>query len=123
MGVESNGAKIKPINAEAISMYQKGMTVEEIAKIQKRASKVIRNALKRAEKRGEALLVNKKAFNFEAERKKVSVCIGSFTKILMQETEPAVQRWLVHKVCNEEYETINHFLIDLIVEEYFAEIA
>lgn len=124
MGVETNGAKPKPENIEAVQMYKEGKTIQEIANKQQRTPKVVLAALKRAEKRGEDLELRKlKDYNFDTERRKAAVSIGAFSKLLKKETDPAVQQWLVNKVSTEKYDTINHYLIDLIVDAYFEETA
>lgn len=121
MKTEKNGAKVKPENTHAVDLYLLGYSIAEIAQLQNRETGAISSAIHRARKRKPNAEKLKKQYNFMANKTKLAIKAGSLIPTITEELCPDIQKWVLQKTAEHNYDSIASFFTDLAAEAYFAD--
>lgn len=114
----SRGKKVKPETLLAIQLYLNGMSIKEIAHLQKKTPGSISAIIHRARKHTPEL---EKKFNFISYQTKLNVKIGSLLPLILIKFCPEIQKWILDKTAKGNYESIASFFTDLVAEAYFSD--
>lgn len=121
MQTKKKGSPMKSENVTAINLYLNGQSVSEIAKHQNRAPSAISSAIARQKKRTPEVKELQKEYNFMAHKTKLGIKIGALTPIIMEDLCPKIQKWVLQKTLEDNYDSIASFFTDLAAEAYFAD--
>lgn len=107
------------LNKEAIELYKSGLTTSEIAKLQNRSTNTVSRVIHVARKRNPDCAELKKPFNFHSHARNLNVTTGALGPAIRKDLCPKVQKWVLDKTAEGNYETIVSFITDLVAEAYF----
>jgi len=112
---------VKPENATAVNLYLLGYSVTQISKMQDRTAASIASAIQRARRRTPEIKDLKKQYNFVAEKTKLDIRVGALIPTITHELCPKIQKWVLQKTLEDNYDSIASFFTDLAAEAYFAD--
>lgn len=106
-------------NKDAVKLYKSGLKISEIAQLQNRPKANVSQAIHLARKREPDCAALKKPFNFDTHARNLNVSTGALGPTLKRELCPKVQKWILDKTVEGNYDTIVCFITDLVAEAYF----
>lgn len=121
MKQEEHHGNITAENLNVLNMYSDGFSVAQIADIQNRSRGAISSVLLRARKRSPDDIRLQRKFSFSSEKTKFKIKTGSILPAITEDLCTDVQKWIIEKTLEGNYETIASFFTDLVAEAYFAD--
>ena len=121
MKLEKIHKNVNPENLSAVELYLIGFSVTEISRMQKRSVGAISSAICRAKKQSSNDIKYQKKYNFASERTKFAIKTGALIPTISKDLSTDVQKWILEKTLEGNYENIASFFTDLVAEAYFAD--
>jgi len=121
MKLKKRSGNVTDENSNAVDLYIRGFSVSEIASIQNRLPGTVSSALLRARRRSPDNIKLKTKFSFSSAQTKFKIKTGSILPAITEDLCTDVQKWIIEKTLEGNYETIASFFTDLVAEAYFAD--
>lgn len=121
MKTKNAHGNLKPENKNAIILYELGFSVAQIANIQDRIPGAVSSAILRARRRSPDAVKYQKKYNFLSDVKKYNVKAGALIPAITEDLCLDIQKWIVTKTVEGNYDSIASFFTDLAGEAYFAD--
>jgi hypothetical protein len=121
MKTKPSNIHIKTENVTAVELYSAGHSILEIAQLQNRETGAIASAIHRQRKRTPEAKQLQKHYSFMSDKTKLDVKAGALIPTITQDLCPKIQKWILRKTSEENYDSIASFFTDLAAEAYFAD--